>query len=122
MRPDVEELHRLAGEWATIDVGEPVSWSHTWDQDTGMVENLVLAARRGELAAEHRWELADLVRRLEELTPVIEALGLWIPQLRDPSAIRRRGHDPPVLRQGGVPHSATPARRTGGGGGRSERR
>ena len=122
VRPDVEELHRLAGEWATLDVGERVSWSHTWDQDTGMVENLVLAARRGELAAEHRWELADLVRRLEELTPVIEALGLWIPQLRDPSAIRRRGHDPPVLRQGGVPHSATPARRTGGGGGRSERR
>ena len=122
VRPDVEELPRLVGEWAELDEGERVSWSHTWDQDMGMVENLVLAAQRGELAAEHRSELAALVRRLEELTPVIEALGLWVLQLRDPTAIRRRGHDTPVLRQGGVTGSTAHAGRTGGDGGRREPR
>jgi hypothetical protein len=95
VRADVEEIPQLAGEWATLSGGERASWSHNWDQDMGAVENLVLAARGGELDAALRQELESLVCRLEELTPTIEALGLWTPRLRDPAAIARRGHGVP---------------------------
>ena len=91
-RLDVEEIPKLAAEWVALDKAERVSWSLNWDQEMGTVEHLVLAAHRGELDADHQQELDNLVRRLEELVPMIEAMGLWMPQLRDPAAIRRRGH------------------------------
>ncbi len=86
VRLDVEAIPELAAEWAGLPDGERASWSHTWDNDMGAVENLILAYRRGELTTEQERDLRDLVRRLGDLSAKIAAMGLWLPDLADVAA------------------------------------
>src|SRR5215210_4110555 len=85
VRVDVEAIPELAAEWAGLPNGERASWSHTWDNDMGAVENLILAYRRGELTTEQERDLRDLVRRLGDLSAKIAAMDLWLPDLTDPA-------------------------------------
>ena len=91
VRLNVEAIPELAAEWAGLPDGERASWSHAWDNDMGAVENLILAYRRGELTAERERELRELVRCLGELSAVIAAMGLWLPDLADLVAPAHRG-------------------------------
>jgi hypothetical protein len=86
VRLDLEAIPELAAEWAGLTDGERASWSHTWDNDMGAVENLIFACRRGELTTEHERDLRELVRRLGELSAKIAAMGLWLPDLADLAA------------------------------------
>ena len=86
VRLDLEAIPELAAEWAGLPAGERASWSHTWDNDMGAVENLILAYRRGELTTEQERDLHDLVQRLGELSATIAAMGLWLPDLADLAA------------------------------------
>jgi hypothetical protein len=86
VRLDLEAIPELAAEWAGLPDGERASWSHTWDNDMGAVENLILAYRRGELTTEQACDLRDLVQRLGDLSAKIAAMGLWLPDLTDVAA------------------------------------
>ncbi len=86
VRLDLEAIPELAAEWAELPDGERASWSHTWDNHMGAVENLILAYRRGELTAEQERDLRKLVRRLGELSAKIAAMGFWLPDLADLAA------------------------------------
>ena len=87
VRLDVEAIPELAAEWTGLPDGERTSWSHTWDNDMGAVENLILACRHGELTAEHERDLRELVRRLGDLSAEIAAMGLWLPDLTEAAAL-----------------------------------
>lgn len=77
----VEEIPETADEWPGLAGGERASFAAEWANDMGGVTHLIDDYYDGDLPADQQRALFALLRRLQEVSPLLDGMGLRRPDL-----------------------------------------
>lgn len=76
-----EEIPETAAEWPNLADGERASFGLEWDNDMAGVEGLIREYYTGDLTPEQEGALYALLRRLQEVGPLLDGMGIRRPDL-----------------------------------------
>ena len=84
----LDELPDVAAHWAALSDGERVSFGLEWDNDMGAIAQFLADHQRGYLTPAKEARLVAVLRRLRQVRPRLEGLGLYYPPEADLTALR----------------------------------
>ncbi len=96
----VAEVPETAAEWPDLADGERASFAAEWSNYMGGVAQLIGDYYEGDLTPDQKGDLFALLRRLQEVGPLLDRIGVRRPDLLgmdlllDPPSAARRGDAP----------------------------